>query len=112
MFLIASFLGLAMAAGNCPDFPSCHCPGDLCRIGDNKPGDGQGVCCEGKSCVRSGSSENWVCLQVLYPLISLTTKLTFLISISIADSGFCRIARGCYTCISILAVVRSSTCGA
>ncbi|CAI7677833.1 unnamed protein product [Penicillium pancosmium] len=61
MFLIASFLGLALAAGNCPEFPSCHCPGDLCRIGENVPGDGQGVCCEGKSCVRESGGDNWYC---------------------------------------------------
>ena len=58
MFLIASFLGLALAAGNCPDFPRCHCPGDLCRIGSGTPGDG--VCCEGKKCTKQSGSENWV----------------------------------------------------
>ncbi|OQE21935.1 hypothetical protein PENSTE_c011G09968 [Penicillium steckii] len=62
MFLIASFLGLALAAGNCPDFPKCHCPGDLCRIGSGTPGDG--VCCEGKKCTKQSGSENWALLDL------------------------------------------------
>lgn len=62
MFLIASILSVAFAAGNCPDFPSCHCPGDLCRIGSGTPGDG--VCCEGKTCVQQSGSENWVCFPL------------------------------------------------
>ncbi|OQE37714.1 hypothetical protein PENCOP_c009G00911 [Penicillium coprophilum] len=57
IFWLAPFLALAMAA--CDEFPCCHRPGDLCRIGSGTPGDGK--CCHGKTCVKKSGSENWYC---------------------------------------------------
>lgn len=99
MFLVATFIGLAMATGNCPDFPSCHCPGDLCRIGSGTHGDG--VCCEGQKCVKKSGSENWVCLLLSPEMMS--NHAADVLDISTASSGLCRVTRGCH----LIAMVRN-----
>ncbi|KAJ5396644.1 hypothetical protein N7509_004757 [Penicillium cosmopolitanum] len=69
MILIASFLGLALAAGNCPDFPSCHCPGTSAESVKMSPVTARAFAAKAKA--ASGNLE---------------------VTTGIASSGLCRVA--------------------